>query len=117
MMLMYCNYIQHKNDWWWGKTTTLIHKDGIATVELQFDNNYPTVAFIKGLSVFDLYRKKGYGKQMLRLCEDIAKKEGKLFLQLSVDKDCEWLVNWYKREYFDIIYVDEHEYTMWKKLK
>lgn len=33
------NYIHHVNTWWWGKTITLVSKDGYSTVELQFDDN------------------------------------------------------------------------------
>ncbi len=110
----FIDYIQHINTWWWGKTITLVHKDGIATVEVQIDDNYPATAFIKGLSVFTLQRKKGYGTEMLQLCEDVAKKEGKLFLRLSANIQEEWLVNWYKSLGYVIYCSDEYEYTMIK---
>ena len=53
------NYIQHNNRWWWGKSITLIHKEGWASVEIQCDNDSPNVAFIKNLIVFEYKRKKG----------------------------------------------------------
>ena len=88
------DYIQHVNQWWWGKTITLIHKYGIASVELQFDENYPSIAFIKGLSVFESYRRKGYGTEMFQICEEIAKNEKMKFLQLSVVRTGSWLPEW-----------------------
>lgn len=110
------NYIHHVNTWWWGKTITLVSKDGYSTVELQFDNNYPTIAFIKGLSVFQTRRKEGYGTEIMSCCEAVAKKEGYTFLQLSVNKEQDWLVEWYERLGFTIIQIDEHEYIMLKAL-
>ena len=111
------NYIHHVNTWWWGKTITLVSKDGYSTVELQFDDNYPTIAFIKGLSVFQTRRKEGYGTEIMGCCEAIAKKEGYTFLQLSVNKEQDWLVEWYKHLGFVIIMKDEHEFTMLKTIK
>ena len=111
------NYIHHVNTWWWGKTITLVSKDGYSTVELQFDDNYPSIAFIKGLSVFSTHRKEGYGTEIMGCCEAVAKKEGYTFLQLSVNKEQDWLVEWYKHLGFVIIMKDEHEFTMLKTLK
>jgi len=113
---MFPNYIVHENEWWWGKTLTLVHKEGLATVELQIDENYPSVAFIKGLSVFGLNRHQGLGKEMMAICEQLAEKEGKRFMQLSVTRMASWLPGWYKRLGYTIIQKDEHEYTMWKEI-
>lgn len=110
------NYIQHNNRWWWGKTITLIHKEGWASIEIQFDNNYPSVAFVKGLIVFEYKRKKRIGTDLLLLSEEIAKSFGKRFTQLSADINKEWLVKWYERNGYIISYKDEHEYTMIKDL-
>lgn len=111
------NYIHHVNTWWWGKTITLVSKDGYSTVELQFDYNYPSIAFIKGLSVFQTRRKEGYGTEIMGCCEAVAKKEGYAFLQLCVNKEQNWLVDWYKRLGFIVIMKDEHEFTMLKVLE
>ena len=91
------NYRQHINTWWWGKTITLLSTDGYSTVELQFDNSLPNMAVIKGLMVFSTRQREGYATEMMNLCEHIAKKEGAKFLQLSVNKEQGWLVDWYKR--------------------
>lgn len=110
------NYRQYVNTWWWGKTITLVSTDGYSTVELQFDNSLPNIAVIKGLMVFTTRQRKGYGTEMMNLCEYIAKKEEMKFLQLSVNKEHVLLVNWYERLGFTIIQIDEHEYTMLKAL-
>ena len=38
-----------------------------------------------------------------------------MFLQLNAKKDS-WIVGWYERKGFTIIYEDDDEYTMWKQL-
>ena len=113
---MKMNYYQHVNLWWWGKTNTLVHREGIATVELQFDDNYPAIVFVKGVSVLSQNRRMGIGTEMLLLCEEIARIEGKQFLQLNADKENNWLVNWYKKLGYIIIAKDEHEFTMLKSI-
>lgn len=110
------NYIHHVNTWWWGKTITLVSKDGYSTVEIQFDKNLPNTAFIKGLMTFTTRQKEGYGTEMMKLCEYIAKKEKMKFLQLSANKEQDWLVEWYKRLGFETLQIDEHEFTMLKQI-
>lgn len=110
------NYIYHRNKWWWGETLTLVARDGLSTVEIQYDDNYPTIAFIKGLSVYQSARQEGIGTELLKLCEEIAKNEGYLFTQLTANKEQEWLVKWYKSSGYQIIMKDEHEFTMLKQL-
>lgn len=105
----------HNNQWYWGNTLTIISSDGMASVELQCDNKYPTIAFIKGLMVHDTCRNQGIGNEMLDACFSEAIKLNKLFLQLNVLKDS-WLVGWYERKGFIIIYEDDNEYTMWKQI-
>ena len=109
------NIVIHNNRWYWGNTLTLISYDGMASVELQCDNKSPTIAFIKGLIVHDTCRNQGIGNKMLDACFSEAIKLNKLFLQLNVLKDS-WLVGWYERKGFNIIYEDDNEYTMWKQL-
>lgn len=108
--------VEHFNRWWWGCTFTLIAGDGLGIVEVQFDDDYPTTAFIKGLSVLESERQKGLGKELLDQCVILALREQKQFLQLSVDRKKVWLVKWYKRFGFITIMTDEHEFTMLKVL-
>ena len=111
------NFVVHFNKWWWGSTATVIFGEGLGIVEIQFDDNYPSIAFIKGLSVLELHRRKGLGKELIDHCVSIALREKKQFLQLSVDKEQEWIVAWYQRLGFITILTDEHEFTMMKVLK
>ena len=99
---MKMNYYQHVNLWWWGKTNTLVYREAIV--------------FVKGVSVLSQNRRMGIGTEMLLLCEEIARIEGKQFLQLNADKENNWLVNWYKKLGYIIIAKDEHEFTMLKSI-
>ena len=115
-MINYLNYIQHKCEWWWGSTITVIHKEGIRTIDVQFANDAPNVAYICGLSVFTPKQRNGLGKELLLMAEDIARKHWKKFARLIVDKDKEWLVRWYERCGYMIFYTDERGHTMYKQL-
>lgn len=110
------DYICHYNEWWWGKTYQIITKDGYGTVEIQFDDSYPSIAFIKGLSVYKSKRKQGIGTELINWCNNFAIEKGYPFLQLSVNKEQDWLVNWYKTLGFVTIMKDDHEYTMLKQI-
>lgn len=107
--------IYHDNNWYWGDTTTIITTDSLGMVELQYDNKYPSIAFIRGLSVHYSARKGGIGNALLDLCKKEAIKRGKKFLQLNVQKDS-WLVQWYERRGFTTIFEDDNEFTMWKQI-
>ena len=107
-------YVVHINDWWWGKTFTIAHENGIGIVELQLDDSYPSVAFIKGLSVWPDNRHHGIGAELMSVCEKIAKHEGYKFLQLSVIHTGSWLPEWYRRLGFSVFMKDEHEFVMMK---
>lgn len=111
------NYRQFINTWWWGKTITLVSTDGYSTVELQFDDSLPNMAVIKGLMVFTTRQREGYATEMMNICEHIAEKEGAKFLQLSVNKQQDWLKDWYLRLGYTIIQIDEHEFTMIKQIE
>lgn len=110
------NYTYHRDKWWWGETLVLVARDGLSTVEIQYDDNYPSIAFIKGLSVYQSVRQKGIGTELLKLCEEIAKDEGYKFTQLTANKEQDWLVEWYKSSGYQIIMKDKHEFTMLKAL-
>ena len=108
--------IIHRAKWWWGETITLVVKNSSAVVEIQLDDNYPTIAFVKGLIVQEDKRREGIGTKLLRICEKVAKEEGYLFTQLTANKEQDWLVKWYKSSGYQIIMKDEHEFTMLKQL-
>ena len=109
-------FLFHENEWFWGRTTTIISRDGVATVELQYDDKYPSTAFVKGLIVLKTFRRQGYASDLMRLCDEAARNEGRRFLQLNANKEQRWLVQWYESLGYTIIYTDENEHTMLKVL-
>lgn len=113
---MDCDYAEHINKWWWGYTFTIILDGGKGIIEVQLDDNCPSTAFIKGLSVIEEERHKGIGKELMEFGELTALREKMRFLQLTVNKDQDWLVKWYQKLGFVIILSDEHEFTMLKVL-
>lgn len=109
-------YFVHGNSWWWGVSYSIIRKDGTGMVEVQFDRKMPETVYVKGLSVLHDKRRQGIGKELLSLCEDIAKQDGKAFIRLSVEIENEWLFEWYKRLGFHILYQEDHVFEMIKAL-
>lgn len=114
---MKTEFIKHVNKWWWGTTINIVTTNGHAMVELQFDDNYPTIAFVKGLIVYAPFRRNGLGTALLNECHEIARNKGYSYLQLSANKNEIWLWEWYQRRFgFEVIMKDDHEYTMLKSL-
>ena len=101
-------------EWWWGTNLSFILEDGIGIVEMQFDNNMPNVAYIKGLIIDHRERRKGYATQLMGICHAYARDNKKMFMELSVNKNEDWLVEWYKRCGFNILSFDDNEYLMIK---
>lgn len=104
--------IYHNCTWWWGETVKIILSSGQGTIEVQLDKSTPNIAYFSGLSVLPECRRKQLGKQLIEYATNIAIDKGKKFLQLSVEKNNEWLINWYKRLGFDILSDEEHVYSM-----
>lgn len=116
MKKTYNMYLCHTNEWWWGTSVDIVRKDGIGVICVKFDDKYPSTAFICDLSVLELYRHNGIGRELMDNALAVAKKHCKSYVELQVDKTKDWLVAWYTDLGFDITYVDEHEYTMMKVL-
>ena len=109
-------YFIHDNSWWWGVSISIIRNDGAGMVEVQLDREMPETVYIKGLSVLREKRRQGVATELLCLCEDIARNNGKALLRLSVDKSNGWLFEWYKRLGFHILATDDSVYEMIKPL-
>lgn len=117
MEIKHIDHIEyHHNQWWWGESITMIYDIGVGIVELQFCDDMPNMAFIRALSVQPYYRQKGIGRYMLAACGELARHNDVPFLQLNVDRNEEWLVNWYQRRGFVVTGEDDHEYRMTKPL-
>lgn len=110
-------YFIHSNGWWWGCSYFIARRDGSGIVEVVFDRSMPETMYIESLSVLESERRRGIGRSLLELCEEIAFQEGKVFLSLSVEFGKDWLLAWYKRFGFRIYRVEENTFTMIKELK
>lgn len=56
----------HHNEWPWGRTVTIITKDGAGTVEMSFEKDNPGVCYVSGLSVLPHYRKQGIATYLMQ---------------------------------------------------
>lgn len=110
------NYVYITNKWYWGTSVDIVHKNGIGIVCVKLDDDYPSTAFICDLSVFKLNRKQGIGRELMKSALSVARKHGKSYAELYVDKEKDWLVAWYSSLGFEIVKIDAHEYTMLKHL-
>ena len=107
--------IIHTNKWYWGTTETIVIHDGVGIVEVQYDKD-SNIAYVKGLSVDKRWQNKGIGTELMKLCEEMAGKNNRVFLQLCCHKGKDWLYEWYKRLGYETFSWDEHEFVMIKKL-
>ena len=114
--LTYNDVLCHMNKWWWGESIDIIRKDGLGAICVKFDKQYPTTAFFCDLTVFELTRRQGIGTELMNHAHAVARKFGKLYAQLDVDKENQWLIDWYKDWGFDVLCTGEHEITMIKYL-
>ena len=83
---------------------------------MKLDDDYPSTAFICDLSVFELHRRAGIGRELMQSAVGVARGQGKWYAALYVDKEKDWLVAWYSSLGFEIVKIDAHEYTMLKHL-
>ena len=99
------NYVYITNKWYWGTSIDIVHKNGIGIICVKLDDDYPSTAFICDLSVFELNRKQGIGRELMQSALAVAKKHGKSYAELYVDKEKDWLVAWYSSfgfEFFNL---------------
>ena len=104
--------IYHNCTWWWGEIVKIILSSGQGIIEVQLVKSTPNIAYLSGLSVLTECRRQQLGKQLIEYATNIAIDKRKKFLQLSVEKNNEWLMSWYKRLGFEIWSEEEHVYSM-----
>ena len=114
---MKSNFVIHDNIWWWGRTISIIKDDGLASVSVQFDKDYPETAFIKGLTVHPSVRQQGIGTELLKEAERVARKNNVSFMELDADIKNQWLQCWYKKNGFEIKENRENKYLLALSLK
>ena len=107
-------YFVHANGWWWGSSYDIILKDGSGMISVQFDYDKPNTCFLSGLSVLEEYRRKGIGRSLIELSEDLARHEGMKFVELTVEYYNEWLFKWYVSMGYTPISRDSHVVYMLK---
>lgn len=109
-------YKFHVAEWWWGKSITVVCKLTLSLVEMQIESKSPQTMYLKGLIVSEETRRRGVGTSLMTICEHYAKEYHCNFMQLSADKNNEWLVAWYERLGFVKQAEDDNEYIMIKKV-
>ena len=93
------NKVIHRNDAFYGKTSTIILADGYACVMVSVMDETPEVAVIHDLIVHSTRRGEGLGRALLESAEEEAKEMGAEIAALSA-KPGSWLEEWYTRHGF-----------------
>lgn len=103
-----------KNKWNWGYSVHII-QDGCGIVEIQFEDGYEW-GYIKGLVVHPSRQKQGIATLLLKKAEEVIKEEGFDEAQLWVEKEQEWVYEWYQRLGYKKIIDQDGYYKMRKML-
>lgn len=93
--------IIHENLWWWGKSFTIIVNGGKGSVVLRIENERPDAGGICSLIVLEEERQKGMGTKLMKMVEELAKKQGCEQVYLGAAKGT-FLIPWYRKLGFDI---------------
>ena len=93
--------IIHENLWWWGKSFTIIVNGGKGSVVLRIDNERPDAGGICSLIVLEDERQKGIGTKLMKMVEELAKKQGCEQIYLCAAKGT-FLIPWYRKLGFEI---------------
>lgn len=112
-MKQFSNYIFHENEWWWGRSVTILHKEGIAMLEIRFSKDKPTTAYLANLSVFKSNRRCGLATELLSIADELIKKNDMSFVRVDIDRTSneDWVYEWWKKMGFKVagneLYVTE----------
>lgn len=96
-----CKEIIHENLWWWGKSFTIIVEGGKGSVVLRIENERPDAGGICSLIVLEEERQKGMGTKLMKMVEELAKKQGCEQIYLCAAKGT-FLIPWYRKLEFEI---------------
>lgn len=108
-------FVYHYDKWWWGKSVHVVSHNGHGICEVQFDDDFPEIAFVRGLSVTEEYRGKGVATSLLQECERLARNNGRNIIKLDAERDG-WCCGWYKRLGFIVLKTRKRIYEMQKIL-
>ena len=87
----------HRNQWPWGRSTIITSHNGAGTVKVSIEDLELNTAYISALSVVENKRRKGFGRELLKLAEREAKRLGAQIVKLS-SVDGSFTLNWYQNE-------------------
>lgn len=93
--------IIHENLWWWGKSFTIIVNGGKGSVVLRIENERPDAGGICSLIVLEEERQKGMGTKLMKMVEELAKKQRCEQIYLCAAKGT-FLIPWYRKLGFEI---------------
>ena len=108
--------IRHENNWYWGRSITLITNDckGLVTVSMYDDAE--DICYIHGLSVLPGKRNKGFGNYLLDTAEQFAVDNKCKEIMIDADKRDKWIKDWYRRRGYKVYRYGKHLYHMRKFL-
>lgn len=101
------NPMIHLNKWYWGISETIIIGGGKGVCKVSIENDDLSVAWLSDVSVIPLYRKRGYGNEILQWAIARAQCLGAKTLYLFTDPN-DWPIEWYKRHGFVFDYTDDY---------
>lgn len=103
---------------YWGIAITVLPREFCGSVEVQLTNGFLD-GYICGLCVHPDERNQGHGRTLMAEAEQIIKEHGRNDSTLYVEKEFQWLVDWYRSQGYEIVENtsgDDHYHTMGKKL-
>ena len=93
-------------------TIPVMSADAKSSCWLYSSSDEPEVVVLGNLQVCPDARKEGRGKDILRFCEDVARKNGYERIQLKAECGS-WMMKWYRREGFEVYCIDEDKPEMY----
>lgn len=103
-----------KNSWNWGYAYHLLKNNcGHIKIEFKNDTNW---GYLSGLVVEPRRLKQGIATKLIQKAEEIIKREGFDLAVLTVDKDREWVKDWYERMGYEVYDEDDLYWDMKKSL-
>jgi GNAT superfamily N-acetyltransferase len=93
-------YIFHQSESDWGGSILIMEKHGKAFARIYWFNDDKTIVYLDWLYVNEEARKKGIGKELQEIREEMGRKLGAITVCLWVDKDS-WMHEWYQRRGYE----------------
>ena len=103
-----------ENKWNWGYCFDLIC-EGCGLCNVEFKDG-TTWGYISGLVVHPSRQHQGIATRLMERAEEIVKEEGYDLVALSVEKQRKWVIEWYKRQGYEVYDEDPEYYYLRKNL-